>query len=589
MRRETPVILYAFANDPTRPLRLADEERAIRKAFANARDNRQVVCQPLGHTTLEDIYYNFNRYHNRITIFHYGGHSDQQFLNLEDVNSRAGSLSRLIGMQKELKLVFLNGCGNQAHVDALFKQGVKAVIATSTSIEDQRAQQFAHQFYNALANGKSIIMAFETAASFMGHQDPDVSIEYRGIVLGHKEKDQLPWGLYAQKEADLEWVLPTAIPVPEDVDLFQEIELNIPDVNEKLVEFTFQGMADHHKKYKAFYELYQDDPLETTLNDLQILMLRAFPSILSNQIRDLFTMEGSKLGRVRLKELNEVYLTLIRMLSSIALSNLWDVAVEMQEKYPETGLIIRREYLEEYRQFLDMPYDELVDFDHLWLVATVSRTMLDNEIEPYVKELIELNQGFREANEYYEGYRFLETQLRQRLRVGDIATDEIEALCIEAEEHLGHMLQKCAFLCNYQLVSVKGISVVAPRPSSQPTYIHSKAILRGSDYEMMDRKPIQRQSFTSNNSIFITRNIQDEHPPLNLSPFLIDESSFRNKKDYLPKIYFYNGRKEGDPLYQHAEILHNNLLLSEQYDKQKYHDLEIILEQLKFFRQIIGI
>lgn len=586
MRTEPPIILSAFANDPTRPLRLAEEERAIREALAFAHDQRRIELVHIGHASLTDVYRNFNRFHNRIAIFHYGGHSDQQFLNLEDVNSRAGSLSKLIGMQKGLQLVFLNGCGNKQHLTSLFDKGVKAVIATSTSINDQKAQQFAAQFYHALASGKSLATAFETAASFLGHEHPELDIQHRGIMLRQDTTDNLPWGLYAKDEADLDWALPPVTVIPDNLDFFQEVSLNIPDINRELILMTFTGMAEYGEEHKTLYNVYKQMPSGAMLNALQNTLLDAFPSILSNQIRDLFTPEGRMYGRVRLKEINEVYLTLIRMLSSIALSNLWDTALEMKKQRPE-GLIIRKSYRKEFHDFLEMSPDQMEGFDYLWLVATVSRIMLDNEVKPYVKELIYLNQGFREADEFYDGYRFLETQVRQRLQAKNIASDEVEELCIHAEHHLGALLQKCAFLCSYQLVTIKDISVFSPRPSPEPIFIHAKSILRGRDYATIDRAPVQRQSFTSNNSVFITRNIQDEVPPLNLSPFILDENTFIHKEDYLPKIYYYFG-KEGDKLhYQHAEVLRNQFILEPEYDRKKYRNLEIVFDQIDFFRKIL--
>ena len=41
----------------------------------------------------------------------------------------SGGLAQLMGIQKELQLVFLNGCATKGQVEQLFAAGIKAVIA----------------------------------------------------------------------------------------------------------------------------------------------------------------------------------------------------------------------------------------------------------------------------------------------------------------------------------------------------------------------------------------------------------------------------------------------------------------------------
>ena len=209
MRDYVPVFLFAFANDQHGSLRLAEEERAAREALMVAHDQQRIEFHSLGHTSLEDIYRSFNRFHNRVAIFHYGGHSDAEFLALEGGHAHAGSLSTLIGMQQGLQLVFLNGCANQAQVSELFARGVKTIIATSAPVDDLVAFQLSKQFYEALAAGKTIREAFATAASFVRHQKPELELKTRDFTFSDSP-DVFPWALYHQEGVDISWTIPAS-------------------------------------------------------------------------------------------------------------------------------------------------------------------------------------------------------------------------------------------------------------------------------------------------------------------------------------------------------------------------------------------
>lgn len=206
-----PIFLFAFANDAQSSLRLAEESRAAREALEAAHhDQEQIEFLSLGYATFDDLYRTFNRFHNRIYLFHYGGHSDQDTLHLKDKRGHADSLATLIGQQENLRLVFLNGCSNRNQIEELWKHGVRAVIATSAEVEDGRALALARQFYEALAGGKSIRQAFEVALSYVTNDHPGLDIGFRGELPPPSPTDIAPWGLYSQDEQVLDWKLQDA-------------------------------------------------------------------------------------------------------------------------------------------------------------------------------------------------------------------------------------------------------------------------------------------------------------------------------------------------------------------------------------------
>lgn len=211
-----PVFLFAFANDSQGSLRLGEEQNAIWNELADLHQREVIDCQRMGFATLEQIYRELNRFSNKIVLFHYGGHSDGAGLNLQQIDQASAQLADKISQQAHLKLVFLNGCSNFGQVEALFKRGVPAVIATMAEVEDQRALALARQFYQALAAGHTIYEAFESARSYVINQHPDLEITHRAMALraSQKQPDAFSWGLYSQNADVLNWRLPGGTRAP---------------------------------------------------------------------------------------------------------------------------------------------------------------------------------------------------------------------------------------------------------------------------------------------------------------------------------------------------------------------------------------
>ncbi len=206
MQNKRPIILCTFSNDVESSLRLDQEERSIREALRELDRQQHVEHKSRGQVNLDDIYNEFNTFHNRIYIFHYGGHSDSEFLHLQEHHARSEQLAILIGQQKHLKMVFLNGCANRPQVQFLLDHGVPAVIATSERVHDEYACQFAAQFYEAFAGGKSIQEAFNAAKSYVLQIQKGIEfVTERGCRLRNPVEETMPWGLYYEDDAVLNW------------------------------------------------------------------------------------------------------------------------------------------------------------------------------------------------------------------------------------------------------------------------------------------------------------------------------------------------------------------------------------------------
>ena len=219
---DKPIIFLAFANKQDDYLPMVNRERKnIYRSLRWFHDNDVIKVETEATTSLEDIFDVFTQYDNQVTIFHYGGHAGSYSLELEtpDEGSRTAyaiGLAQLLGRQQGLQLVFLNGCATKAQVEVLLESGVKAVIATSSKVEDRMATEFAELFYNALSGHSSIQRAFQIASAFISskYQHFQPLQTYRAasfdVEQPENQNGDLPWGLYLNEDAEevLNWTLP---------------------------------------------------------------------------------------------------------------------------------------------------------------------------------------------------------------------------------------------------------------------------------------------------------------------------------------------------------------------------------------------
>jgi hypothetical protein len=208
-----PVFLFVFANDAAQSLRLDDEWRAAERALQAAEDAGSIRFNLTPSTKKEDLWDKFNRFAQQIAVFHYGGHSNGAGIDLVDTELKGKNLATLLGLERNLKLVFLNGCANADQVKVLFERGVPLVIATSVPVADERAAQLARAFYTALTAGRTIAEAFEVAAAFVNDRQKQPLLKYRDASFDEfEDEDTFPWGLYVNKEQALHWTIPNKPP-----------------------------------------------------------------------------------------------------------------------------------------------------------------------------------------------------------------------------------------------------------------------------------------------------------------------------------------------------------------------------------------
>ena len=156
-----PVFLFSFANDAEGSLRLGEEMNACWNELAALDQAGTIDCQRMGFASLEQIYQELNLFKDQVFLFHYGGHSTSDFLELQGGKGRAENFGH----------------------------------------------KLAQQFYKALASGDSIGAAFDSAKAFLMDKYPELASSFRsvGIWEDEIEGEDFEWGIYCRSEAALDW------------------------------------------------------------------------------------------------------------------------------------------------------------------------------------------------------------------------------------------------------------------------------------------------------------------------------------------------------------------------------------------------
>jgi hypothetical protein len=171
-----PVLFLAFANNQDDSMgylrNLPEEARRLRKLLEQAQANG--LCELVVHESatwdeIRDVFHD-PKYRHRIALFHYGGHANGYQLLLETAEGKSAAahavgLAEFLGQQRELQVIFLNGCSTEPQVKDLLDKGISVVIATSQAIDDKVAAEFSACFYQSLAAGSSIGTAFAEAVA----------------------------------------------------------------------------------------------------------------------------------------------------------------------------------------------------------------------------------------------------------------------------------------------------------------------------------------------------------------------------------------------------------------------------------------
>ena len=535
-----PVVLLAFANDEGNHLdNLVRERKTISDALSSFEDNSYIRVHVEDDAGIDDLFGLFDRFSDQVAMFHYGGHADGTALDLEKPGgenevAHAGGLAKMLGLSEQLQLIFLNGCATQGQVKALLDAGVKAVIATAAPINDAMATDFAGQFYSTLAAGQSIGKAFEAARALIATRYGDAKTieQFRGFTFGdagtgaaQQVSTDLTWGIYTQPNGDavLDWALPTqaANQVIIRGAAFSQ-DASVP-VNNDLIQTAFNAVAPHSPQVEMLLDL-QKKTGQADFRSIRQQLIDSFPSPVGEQLRKLFA--SSTVDEARLRQLVVTYETIIKLFAFAMLSQLWNARVDKPD------LAISDDQRASIDSFNTLDANAEAHFDYVALIIAIDQIFSANSVEPFMSECSQLG-GALGSGPANDAWRFMD-EMRGEIADGKVDASEVESFCVQAEKHLGVLLDAMAFIVGYKLATIKTISINKTR--HKPAEFHHRQVLLDRVTAGFEDTDEVRASFTDNESVIILKDPSDVTNYLNLTPFVVDQNALTHNQG--TKLYF---------------------------------------------------
>lgn len=524
------VLFLAFAN--TRPPleNLKDEDAGIHGILARREAKNHFTILRESFAEREVIIGHLQDYRDHIVLFHFSGHAGGDGLMMEDGKGNAEGIAELLGSCPNLELVILNGCSTYDQVKKLRSlPNNPVVIATSAPIDDRAATQFSISFYQSFSEHHTHMEeAFQTAvnAARAVAKDPSAITYIRGFALPEEEEgDKALWGIYPAEGS--EWRLPSS-GAPGRQSEYKCNAYLIKHLMEKLGEGEQEGADDAEKT---------------------AVILKSFPSIISKQIQKLLVEEDgsgmeffSKLGRPRLQQITYTFHIMLELQAFVMLAQIWDALITESEKPEKEKLTLSAGHREAILSYFHLSRRDLEEYSFFTLLRTLREIFEQNGLPHFIEEQKELIQAFSEKTEFYDACMFMDNAKR-RLKDGKLSENEVDGLCIAAEEKLAFLLGAFSFLSRYELVSVKNIMVLKGRMALNPEtnkkeqYKHHlvRLILRLGG---VAPKEEDLDDALHNWSILLMKTKSARADFLNLTPFVIDKNAFLDKAKVDSLYYF---------------------------------------------------
>lgn len=561
-----PTVALTFANCNNAHLHLLKSESSqLNQILSPLHDKGAIEVYREESTRIEDLANIFNRFNQRICIFHYAGHAGGEGLKLEEGNAYAKGLAALLQQQaNKISLVFLNGCSTLGQVDQLMKLGIKAVIATSAPIEDAKAVEFSTWFYQALSVKRSLMEAFDFASACLITKYKDIPqsprIEYRDFLVDLKEDGSysspaLPWGLYVNEEHEtiLNWRMPDS-----PIQRFLADPLNNYKPNDYLPKIL-GAMLKHDPSLRGVIEEVKQGKKDK--REVLPLIVQQLPWTIGAQLQKLISRSESMRmpGPERLKQSVYTYIVGSQMMLYILLSQLW----EEQRKQPYAKLD------EHLLDVLSLDEESARFFDYIAAFAQVGKVFQKNGWKPFVAEFDCLFEALEMKGHFYKAYLLLES-VREKVTNDSLDAGSAMALCEEVEHALTIFIGTISFLIKYKMVAVRDISVTSLR-YGKVEFLHKLGSLNAADksYLTLDSDPKAFGNHAESGSVLLVDSLNEDQFDryLSLSPFIIDSNAFRDKTQEALDIYLFSHSERKEYIYKNV----NN-----QFQKMQQHGSYLI-------------
>ena len=555
-----PVILAAFANDEGRFLdSLQQESDAISDALHAKKDSGFIDLEVQQGATIERLFTLIGRYGNDLAMLHYGGHANGSALDLEaggggNAEAHGGGLAELLGTLPGLKLVFLNGCATQGHVEALLAKGVPAVIATSAPVEDDIALQFAKTFYAALADpagSRTIDFAFARAKALVATAKGNaIEIQSRSMTIGNDAPPVVgaaKWGLYVApgKEASLAWTLPDSRAsdfVISSAAPATATAIGTPSVN--LIARQASAVGDFDSGFKERMELERKLSRDGTVDERLVRegIINAFPSPIGEKLRILFA--GGQMGDPRLRLAVATYDITTRFVAFALLAQLWDLFEDQGGKVTLTA-----PQWQAIEAFNGLDEAGAARFDYLDLAITLTAALQANQAAPYMTQCAALAGALQQAD-CAAAQSFMNT-MRGAIYDNTLDPAKIPELAAQADAHLDAALYVLTFVVGYKLATIKEIKISRTRKKNA-SYLHRRVVLDRAAAALYKDDTQALLNFADNESVILLKNLDDVSSYLNLSPFVIDQNALTANAG--TNLYFFHWYEAATDTLHYAQI-----------------------------------
>lgn len=176
-------VLIVFANPrDTSPLRLGEEERAIREAIRRSIYRDLIEVTTIHAATIHDL--RRALLEQEFQIVQVSGHGAKKGIILEDEQGYKYTVPRFALAElfhtysPPLQCVILNACYSVEQGE-IISLGVPYTIVMETAIDDKSAIEFSRGFYDALGAGKDIEFAYQEGCRTVKLAVPDAVFQPR--------------------------------------------------------------------------------------------------------------------------------------------------------------------------------------------------------------------------------------------------------------------------------------------------------------------------------------------------------------------------------------------------------------------------
>lgn len=242
-----PLVLSVFVNGGIeKDLPYVElEQQSLLKTFSSIHDKYSYINIP--NVTIDNFYEILIKRKDKIILFHFGGHADTKSLFFKNARGFGAGIAHFF-KKHNLRLVFLNGCNTYGQAKDFLDIGVSAVIVTICPVTDNWAYEFAHFFYDALANDHTFKESFTYAESVLKTKYSSYSDKSGEIIFyrdtpdsfGEKKHSDAPWRLYVYDQSVINW------------KLIEERSFSKPIQNERLVNYIVRGVQKISNSSKFF-------------------------------------------------------------------------------------------------------------------------------------------------------------------------------------------------------------------------------------------------------------------------------------------------------------------------------------------------